>query len=108
MKKWLSTILFIIFGGGIALGATLDVSTQTRVEVSNIITTQQERCLQDTGKYCQFKKDKVNTNLFGTKIKKHDYEIVIDVWEGGAGDLHDQKGYTIRYIEPVTMTASST
>ncbi len=100
IKLWHKVIASIV--GVTALGVmAIDASVQTKTEVTNIITVQQEQCLKNTGKYCQFKEGKINKDMFGTKIKKHDYEIRIDTWEGGAGDLRDKKGFKIRYIAPV-------
>ena len=111
MTKWFNkkilAFIFILLGGGIAFGA-VDSTIQTQAEVTNIIETRQELCLKDTGKYCQFLEGKVNPNLFRTDIKEHDYGIRVDVWEGGKGDLHNQQGYTIRFIEPVIPFVSST
>lgn len=104
-KLWHKIIAYII--GISALGAVaIDTTIQTQSEVSDIIAQKQELCLQETGHYCQFTKGRKNpsnqtkdwNNVFGNKIKKHDYEIVIDVHEDS-----QKKWYTVRYIEPVVI-----
>ena len=107
-KKVWYWVLISVFGLGIAYVAVVDAAIQTQAEVTNIIETRQEVCFQETGKYCQFIKGRVNPNLFGTDIKPHDYRIIVNVWEGGKGELHYQQGYTIRYIEPVIIQMATT
>lgn len=106
--NWIKKKLFWFFIGGVAFAGGMDVLIQTEAEVRDIIDIRQERCLLETGKYCQFLKDRVNTDLFETKIKEHDYEIVVDVWEGGKGDLHNKRGYSVRLIpEPIPFINST-
>lgn len=85
------------------MAATTDLSVQTKAEVTGIIETQQEKCLQETGDYCQFIEGKLNKDLFGTKIKEHDYKIKVDTHE-----RYEEKWFTIEYIEPYVPVASST
>lgn len=97
MIKFWHKVITAIFGLGLIGIGAVDLAIQTKPEVTDIIIIKQEQCIKDTGKYCQFRKGEV----IDTKIRQHDYGVVVDVWQGGKGDLHNQQGYRIRYIEPV-------
>jgi len=104
------------FIGGVAIASVGDVAIQTKAEVLDIIATQQEICLQDTGNYCQFLRGRERPtnqpksweNAFGSRIRVHDYEIVINVWGGGKGDLKNQRGYSVIFIDPPVPFVNST